>query len=264
MNRLENKIALITGAAGGIGSATVRRFVAEGAKVIVADIDKTGAGKLAEELGSNAFAVTIDIGDQASVQAGMEEGTRHFGGLDILFNNAALTDQRTQSLDGDIVSTPIDVWMSTLNTNASGYMLCSRQAIPIMAASGGGCIINTASGGGMLADIARVSYGVSKAAVIALTKYIATQHGKDRVRCVAIAPGAIVTPHSRALAGPLFDMIEGHTPMRELGRPEDIAALATFLASDEARYINGETIVIDGGVMAHHAHVKEMEEMLGR
>src|SRR3546814_14145807 len=97
---------------------------------------------------------------------------------------------------------------------------------------------------------------------IALTKYIATQHGKDRIRCTAIAPGAIVTAHSRALAGPLFDLIEQHTPMRELGRPEDVAALVTFLASDEARYINGETIAIDGGVMAHHPHVKDLEALL--
>src|SRR3546814_18993986 len=98
----------------------------------------------------------------------------------------------------------------------------------------------------MLADLARVAYGVSKAGVIALTKYIATRHGKDRIRCIAIAPGAFVTAHSRARAGPLFDLIEQHTPMRELGRPEDVADLGTFLRSGEERYTQGERIAKNG------------------
>src|SRR3546814_20105810 len=116
----------------------------------------------------------------------------------------------------------------------------------------------------MLADLARVAYGVSKAGVIALTKYIATQHGKDRIRCTAIAPGAIVTAHSRAPAGPLFDLIEQHTPMRELGRPEDVAALVTFLASDEEGDINGEPIALDGSVMAPHPHVQRTDAVEGQ
>jgi NAD(P)-dependent dehydrogenase (short-subunit alcohol dehydrogenase family) len=100
--------------------------------------------------------------------------------------------------------------------------------------------------------------------VISLTQYVATQHGKDRIRCNAIAPGPIVTPHSRALAGPLFDIIARHMPMGELGTPEDAAALVSFLASDDSRYINGQTIIIDGGLMAHHAHVRDMSDFIDR
>jgi NAD(P)-dependent dehydrogenase (short-subunit alcohol dehydrogenase family) len=166
------------------------------------------------------------------------------------------------ALDSNVTQIPLEVWNRTLQVNATGFMLCSRHAIPRMAAAGGGCIVNCASASGVMADASRVAYGVSKAAVISLTQYIATQHGKDRIRCNAIAPGPIVTPHSRSLAGPLFDMVALHMPMGVLGTPEDAAALVAFLASDDSRYINGQTINIDGGVTAHHAHVKDLWDVM--
>src|SRR3546814_13545650 len=128
-----------------------------------------------------------------------------------------------------------------------------------MRAAWGGVLFKTGSCSGLRADVSRVANGTSKAAVISLTRYIATQHGKDRIRCNAIAPGPIVTPHTRGVAGPLFDMIARHMPMGELGTPEDAAALVAFLAADESRYINGEIIVLDGGMMAHHAHVRDID-----
>jgi NAD(P)-dependent dehydrogenase (short-subunit alcohol dehydrogenase family) len=262
MNRLEGKVAFITGGAGGIGSATAKRFVDEGARVMIADLHGDAARALAERLGPQAAAVTCDIGDEASIIAAFEETDRKFGKLDILFNNAALTDDATMAQDTTITEIPLEVWNRTLQVNATGFMLCSRHAIPRMAAIGGGVIVNTASGSGLLADGSRVAYGTSKAAVISLTRYIATQHGKQRIRCNAIAPGPIVTPHSRTLAGPLFDMIAKHMPMGDLGTPEDAAALAAFLASDDSRYINGQTIALDGGMTAHHCHVRDMEEMM--
>jgi len=264
MRRLENKVAFITGGAGGIGTATAVRFMAEGAKVTIADINGDAARALADRLGPDAHAVTIDLGDEASVKAALDDAFDHFGHLDILFNNAALTDAVTMGLDTNVTDIPLDVWNRTMQVNATGYMLCCRHAIPRMAAAGGGCIVNSASGSGLLADIARVAYGASKAAVISLTQYVATQHGKDRIRCNAIAPGPIVTPHSRALAGPLFDLIARHMPMGELGTPEDAAALVAFLASDDSRYINGQTIIIDGGMMAHHCHVRDMTDFMAQ
>jgi NAD(P)-dependent dehydrogenase (short-subunit alcohol dehydrogenase family) len=263
MARLADKAAFITGGAGGIGSATAERFIAEGARVTIADINGEAARRLAERLGPQARAATIDIGDEASVNAAIDEAYSHFGRLDILFNNAALTDDATMAADTDVTAIPMEVWNRTLQVNTTGFMLCCRRAIPKMAADGGGVIVNTASGSGLLADVARVAYGASKAAVISLTQYVATQHGKDRIRCNAIAPGPIVTPHSRSLAGPLFDTIARHMPMGELGAPQDAAALVAFLASDESRYINGQTIIIDGGLMAHHTHVKDMWDMMG-
>jgi NAD(P)-dependent dehydrogenase (short-subunit alcohol dehydrogenase family) len=262
MQRLAGKVAFITGGAGGIGSATAERFIAEGAQVTIADLNADAARRVAEGLGPQAHSVTIDIGDEDSVKAALDAAYNHFGRLDILFNNAALTDDATMALDSNVTKIPLEVWNRTLQVNATGFMLCCRHVIPRMAAAGGGCIVNMASGSGLLADIARVAYGVSKAAVISLTQYVATQHGKDRIRCNAIAPGPIVTPHSRTLAGPLFDIIARHMPMGELGTPQDAAALVAFLASDDSRYINGQTIIIDGGLMAHHAHVRDMADFM--
>ena len=260
MKRLQGKVALITGAAGGIGAATVRRFVDEGAKVGVADIAGDAAKVLADEFGPDALAITLDVGDEASFKAAVDAVVSRFGRLDILFNNAALTDMAVMAGDTNAVEIPNAIWERTLHVNVTGYLYGCRHAIPHLAAAGGGAIINMASASGMLGDQARIAYGTSKAAVIAMTKYIATQHGRQKIRCNGIAPGPIVTPHSRKLAGKEFDIIARHMPMGELGEPGDIAALAAFLAADESRYINGQIITIDGGMSAHHAHVVDMQD----
>jgi NAD(P)-dependent dehydrogenase (short-subunit alcohol dehydrogenase family) len=262
MDRLKGKVAFVTGGAGGIGSATVARFAAEGAQVAVADVNGDGARAVADRVGANAFGVTLDIGDEAAFKAALDQTVERFGRLDILFNNAALTDLESMTYDTTATEIPIALWDRTMHVNVTGYLFGCRYAIPHMAAGGGGSIINTASGSGMAGDIARIAYGTSKAAVIALTKYIATQNGPSRIRCNGIAPGPIVTPHSRAVAGELFNVIARHTLSGELGCPDDIAALAAFLAADESRYINGEIITIDGGLMAHHAHIRDMEDFL--
>jgi len=260
MKRLQGKVALITGAAGGIGAATVRRFVQEGAKVGVADLKREAAEALVAELGPDTLALGVDIGDEASFKAAIEETVARFGRLDILFNNAALTDMATMMGDTNAVDIANETWERTLHVNVTGYLYGCRHAIPHIAAAGGGAIINMASGSGMLGDAARIAYGTSKAAVISMTKYLATQHGRQKIRCNGIAPGPIVTPHSRAVGGAEFDIIARHMPMGELGEPDDIAALAAFLASDESKYINGQIITIDGGMSAHHAHVMDMQD----
>lgn len=257
MHRLEGKTALMTGGAGGIGSATARRFADEGANVVVADINADAAGLLADMIGASALGISIDIGDENSIGHAMEATLSRFGQVDILFNNAALVDAQTMADDSDIATIAMDTWRRTLDVNLTGYMLCSRLAIPHMINAGGGVIVNVASSAGLLADVSRVAYGVSKAGIISLTQYIATQHGSSGIRCNAIAPGPIVTPNTAAVAGPLFEMIARHMPMGDLGEPADVAALAAFLASDESRYINGQTIILDGGMMAHHCHVKD-------
>jgi NAD(P)-dependent dehydrogenase (short-subunit alcohol dehydrogenase family) len=261
VKRLEGKVALITGAAGGIGVAAVERFVAEGARVAIADLNEVGAKALADRIGDKTLAIGMDTGDEASVKAGIDRAVAHFGRLDILFNNAALTGISTLAQDTTAIDIPNDVWELTLHVNVTGYLYCCRHAIPHMAASGGGSIINTTSGAGAAGDMARIAYGTSKGAVSTLTKYIATQNGKYRIRCNGIAPGPIVTAHSRKAAGKEFDVLARHMPMGDLGEPADIAALATFLAADESKYINGEIITIDGGLGAHHAHVMDMMDL---
>jgi len=260
VRRLEGKVALITGAAGGIGAATVRRFVSEGARVGIADLNGDAARKLAEEIGSASMAITVDVADENAVKAGVDATVARFGRLDILFNNAALTDVASLASDTDAADISNETWERTMHVNVTGYLYGCRHAIPHIAAAGGGTIINMASGSGMLGDQARIAYGTSKAAVIAMTKYIATQQGRQRIRCNGIAPGPIVTPHSRKEAGREFDIIARHMPMGELGEPNDIAALVAFLAADESRYINGQIIAIDGGMSAHHPHVMDMQD----
>ncbi|MBA2933630.1 SDR family oxidoreductase [Sphingomonas sp. CGMCC 1.13654] len=259
MRRLEDKVAFMTGAAGGIGSATVRRFVSEGARVAIADIDGARARALAEEIGPATIAFTLDIGDEPAFKAAIDATVAHFGKLDILFNNAALVDAESLQYDSNVVDIPNRVWERTMQVNVNGFLYGCRHAIPHMAAAGGGAIVNMASGAGVAGDHARIAYGTSKAAVIALTKYIATQHGRQRIRCNAIAPGPIVTPNSKAFAKE-FAIIARHNPMGEPGKPEDVAALAAYLAADESGYVNGQVITIDGGMSAHHAHVMDMQD----
>ena len=262
MQRLQDKVAFITGAAGNIGMACCERFIAEGAKVVVADLYEEAARKAASQFGPNALGIGLDIGDEQSVKDGIAAAIAHFGKIDILFNNAAMTKPDIMNKDTNIVDIPLDVWNTTLHVNLTGTMLCCRHAIPHMAANGGGTIVNTASAAGLAADVVRVAYGVSKAGMIALTKYIATHHGHQGIRANAFCPGPVVTPLSMEISGDMMPLVQRQTPLNKLGTPTDIAALATFLAADESSYINGEIIAIDGGSLAHHAHVPDMQDYL--
>jgi len=263
MRGLREKVAFVSGGAGGIGTAVAERLIEEGALVAVADLDEDRAIALAERLGAGTLGLGVDIGEEASIYRAIDAAYVHFGRIDILINNAALTSPAVMSLDTDVTDIPLETWNRTLEVNLTGYMLSCRRAIPLMAAAGGGTIINTASGSGLLADASRVAYGASKAAIISLTQYIATQHGKDGIRCNAIAPGPVSAPHLREFAGEIFAIIERHMPMRKMGEPQDAAALIAFLASQDSRYINGQVIAIDGGLTAHHAHVVDLAEHMG-
>ncbi len=262
MKRLENKVAFVTGGAGNIGKACCERFIAEGAKVVVADLFGEAARKVADQLGPDAMGIGVDIGDEDSVKDAIAAAIAHFGRIDILFNNAALTKPEIMNLDTDVVNVPLEVWNRTLHVNLTGTMLCCRHVIPHMAANGGGTILNTASGAGLAADVVRVAYGVSKAGMIALTKYVATHHGHQGIRANAICPGPVVTPLSMEIDGDMMPLVKRQMPLGKLGAPKDIAALATFLVADESEYINGEIIAIDGGTLAHHPHVRDMQDYL--
>lgn len=262
MHRLQNKVAIITGAAGGIGAAAATQFINEGAKVVISDINAEGAQRLADSLGPNAIAMPLDIGDEMAFKAVIDATVKHFGKLDILYNNAALTNPVTSHQDTDITAIPTEIWNQILHVNLTGYMFGCRYAIPYMEANGGGTIVNMASGAGQAADAARVAYGASKAGVISLTQYVATQHAHQRIRCNAIAPGPVITETFRKVAPELIPLMDRHILTPELGVPEDVASLATFLASDESRYINGQIINIDGGMSCHHSHVMDLQDYM--
>jgi NAD(P)-dependent dehydrogenase (short-subunit alcohol dehydrogenase family) len=266
--RLKDKVAIVTGAASGIGAATAAALAAEGACVVLADINLDGARKQAASIaaeGARTAAVALDLGDPASVEAMIRFAVEQFGGLDILDNNAADT-RLSATRDVGVEHTEIEVWDSLMRTNLRGTMLACKYAIPRMRARGGGSIINMSSGSGLTGALAPTAYGVSKAGIITLTQYVATQHGKEGIRCNAIAPGLIVTPATANSysSGPFGEMMLRHHLTPRLGMPSDIAAAVVFLASDEAAFITGQTLCVDGGLLAHAPYHADMAASKGR
>jgi NAD(P)-dependent dehydrogenase (short-subunit alcohol dehydrogenase family) len=262
MGRLEGKVAIVTGGGGGIGSAVVRRFVSEGARVAVADVFEQSAKAVADPLGEAAIAIQFDASDPVSVQAMVERAVSHFGRLDILHNNAAMTDPVKSLRDTDAVTIPIEIWDEIIDINLRGYLLGCKYAIPHMIKGGGGSIINTASNSGSAGDLARIAYGASKGGIITLTKYIATQHGRQNIRCNSVAPGVVLTEALDKTAPGLKEIIKRHVLTPEFGTPDDIAALVAFLASDESRYITAENISISGGGLSHQPHYADLLELM--
>jgi NAD(P)-dependent dehydrogenase (short-subunit alcohol dehydrogenase family) len=262
MRRLEDKVAIVTGGAGGIGNATAHRLASEGARVVVADINLGRAREVAQAVGSDAVALEYDAADVASIKSLIETTIQRCGRLDILHNNAAVTAPEKQGQDTTAIDIPFEIWDLTLKVNLTSYLAASKYALPHMIARGGGAIINTASGSGSHGDLARIAYGTSKAAIINLTRYIATQHGRQGIRCNSISPGLILTAAAEKTVPELLQMISEHVLTKRLGRPEDVAALVAFLASEDAGYINGQNITCDGGMTAHQPHVADLRKLM--
>jgi NAD(P)-dependent dehydrogenase (short-subunit alcohol dehydrogenase family) len=253
--RVEGKVAIVTGGAGGIGSATARALAREGASVAVVDIDPEGAERVAEEItgaGGQALAVATDLSQESDVVAAVQTVVGHFGRLDVLHNNAALTDSDFLNRDTPVTGLDLEVWNRTLAVNLTSQMLTCKHAIPEMVRHDGGSIINMSSGASLKGDRTRTAYGVSKAGVNTLTMYVASSHGKQNIRVNTIVPGLIITDAVRAhlneeiLAGLSRAILTTH-----LGEPDDIANTVLFLASEESKYITGQMFLVDGGMSAH-------------
>ena len=254
--RLPDRVAVVTGGASGIGRATALVLAREGASVVVADLNIEGADALAAEItgaGGHAVGCRVDVADESSVAAMIDHAVHTFGGLDVLHNNAAAVGLDVIGRDGAITELDVDVWDATMAVNVRGVMLGCKYALPHLLERGGGSIINTASGSGLTGATGRSAYGSSKAAVMAFTRYVATGYGQRGVRCNAVSPGLILTPTARRnLPAAEFDIYQQHCLSPRLGEPEDIAHAVLFLASAESAFINGQTIVVDGGTLAHH------------
>ena len=248
MGRLGSKVALITGAGSGLGKAIAKRFAEEGAKVVVADIDETAGQEVAGSL-ENGFFVQVDVTKADSVQAMVEAAKGHYGQLDILVNNAGI--------DGDQAPTAeatLENWHRVIDINLHGVFYGMRYGIRAMLEGGdGGVVINMGSTAGLVGFEAIPPYTASKAAVIHLAKAAALEYAKDNIRCYAICPAVVLTPLVEHFIESSPDpeerraMFENMNPMPGMALPEDVANTALFLASEEARYLTGVVVPVDGG-----------------
>jgi NAD(P)-dependent dehydrogenase (short-subunit alcohol dehydrogenase family) len=249
-DRLRNKTALITGAASGIGREAARLFAAEGASVLLADVDRAGGAALAGELEAAGFAarfVATDVARGDQVAAAVAEAERAFGGLHVLFHNAGIFP------DGD--SSPVDtdeaVWDRVMAVNLKGVFLGCKHGIPALLRAGGGSIVNTASFVAVMgAATSQIAYTASKGGVLAMTREIAVEYARRGIRANALCPGPVDTPLlQQLLADPAARARRlVHVPMGRLARADEVAHAALFLASDESSYVNGATFLVDGGI----------------
>jgi len=246
---LEGKAAIVTGAGSGIGRSSAMRFAAEGAAVVVADVRGDAARKVAKLVtaaGGRAVPCETDVGDAAQVEAMVATTLSELGRLDVVFNSAAL------SRPGTAIDLLPETWDLMWRTNVSSLFHTAKHAIPFMAEHGGGSIIATASISGLFADANTVGYATTKAAVFGLVKALAIDHARQGIRVNCLCPGVTATPPMlKALgggSGPLHDALVESQPLGRLGRPEELAAVAVWLASDEASYVTGQTIIADGGL----------------
>ena len=246
--KLEGKVALITGAGGGIGRAGAVAFVREGAAVVVAEIDAERGEetvRLARETGGRATFVQTDVTQPEAVEAVVAAALREYGRLDVMYNNAGFSMNEEQG----VVDTPIEVWNQTYSVNLFGSYLFCKYAIPELAKAGGGSIISTASVAGLVGAWKKHAYATAKAGIIGLTRTIALEYAAQGIRANAICPGVTMSPRLRQRLTDNPALAEGYRKRQPLGlcEPEDIAATALFLASDDSRMITGQYIVVDGG-----------------
>lgn len=254
--RLANRTAIITGASSGIGRAIARRFAQEGAKVVIADVTEEpveggeSTRRLIENSGGDALFINTDVSVWAQVDALVSETVSRYGRVDVLVNNAAIYSSTP------LTETSEEDWDRVLDVNLKGAFLCAKRAVQQMLTQAiqgevRGRIVNVSSQHGMVCAPRDIAYGVSKAGVAYITRQIAVDYAKHQIVCNAVAPGKILT----GKGGPAVDpqaiaYSEQRTPMPRLGKPEDVAAAALFLASDDCRYTTGINLMVDGGWMA--------------
>lgn len=243
--RLEEKVALVTGAARGIGEAIARLFAKEGAAVVIGDILETEGEATAADMraqGGEARFLRLDVTSEDSWQQAVKTIEDWHGKLNVLVNNAGLVDREA------IEDTPLDLWERIMAVNITGVFLGTKHVIPAMRRAGGGSIINMSSAYGLIGTANRPAYTASKGGVRLFTKATAVEHAKEAIRANSIHPGFVVTPMTAS-----YQVEEriAQTPMGRLATPEDIAPGALFLASDDSRYMTGSELVIDGGLTVH-------------
>jgi NAD(P)-dependent dehydrogenase (short-subunit alcohol dehydrogenase family) len=265
MGRLEGKVAVITGGASGMGAATVRRFVREGARVIIADILEPQAQKLVGELGETCVFARTDVTREEDVRGAIDMAVGNFGRLDCVFNNAG-----AGGVDAPLDEIDADGWDQTMALLVKGVFLGMKHAAPVMKRQRSGSIINTASVAGLRTGMGPLCYSAAKAAVAHLSRCAAAELGEWNVRVNAICPGGIVTPIFGRTLGlsvaeaernlePVTELLAGFQPIPRPGQPDDIANAALFLASDESAFVNGHALVVDGGLVGGRGYSESQD-----
>jgi NAD(P)-dependent dehydrogenase (short-subunit alcohol dehydrogenase family) len=251
MGRLENKVAIITGAASGIGRATALRFADEGARVVVADLNEAEGAALATSI--NGTFVAVNVANEASVISMFERVVEVYGGVDILFNNAGISPPD----DDSILDTDLEAWKRVQDVNLTSVYLCCKYGIPLLIERGGGSIINTASFVAVMGSAtSQISYTASKGGVLAMSRELGVQFARQGVRVNALCPGPVNTPLLQELFAKDPERAARrlvHIPAGRFAEPEEIAGAVLFLASDDSTFITASTFLVDGGI--HGAYV---------
>jgi len=249
MGELDGKVAVITGGASGIGEGTVKRFVEEGARVVIADMQEDKGRALVDSLAGSAVFINTDVTVEEQVKAAIDKAGSQWGRLDCVFNNAGFG-----GAIGPLEDTPVEDYDITMNVLVKGVFLGMKHAIPVMKKQGGGSLINTSSVAGLIAGHTPHLYSVAKAAVIHMTKSVALEVGENNIRVNAICPGFIVTPLSTNTVGKDTDLgalnVKIIQPIPRAGKPDDIAQMACWLAGDRSTFVTGQAIAVDGGTAA--------------
>jgi len=248
--KLADKVTVVTGSASGIGFETAQLFASEGAMVVVADQNEQAASTVAEQLrkaGGKAEAAFVDVADEASVKALLDGVAERHGQIDVLVNNAGY------GIKGSVVTTTLEDWDALFSVNVRGVFLGCKHVIPIFEKQGGGIIVNTSSGGAIVAIADRAAYTASKGAVAALTRAMAVDHADANIRVNCVAPGTIETPYFKEIfaqsddAAALRKGLEDRQVLGRLGTPLEIAKAILFLSCDDSTFCTGSTMVVDGG-----------------
>lgn len=254
MKGLNGKRIVIAGGGNGIGAATAERLGAEGAAVVVGDINPDAAQATAKRIadaGGTALAVEFDLADERSVRALVDTAVDHLGGVDGLYNVGADVSADVLGRDGDLLDMDPAVWRRTLEVNLIGYAYTARAVLPLLLEQGGGAIVNTSSAAAHVGDHVRAAYQSSKAGINALTRHIANRWGKQGIRANCVSPGIVLTESAEkmALSPEALEFARLTIPSTRFGKPEDLAGVVTFLLSDDAEWINGQVWSINGGAL---------------